>query len=182
MKKSLLLSFVLLTGVLAKAQIYVGEDGKTEVSLYSHTAAEDISAKNTTPKPVLKAETGGFAVQVGIKGFEFKSGLMQVHFNENYMESDKIPYAKFVGTFSEKVDYTKDGVYKITMKGKFDVHGVAVDREIPATLTVKGDEITIDAKFNVAMKDHNIKIPEAVGNKFTETMEVTVKSVLKKKK
>lgn len=182
MKKSLLITLTLFSAAVVQAQIYVGIDGKTEVSLYSHTAMEDISAKSTTAKPVLKAETGGFAVQVGIKGFEFKSGLMQTHFNENYMESDKYSHAKFVGTINEKVDYTKDGVNKITMTGKFEVHGVTQDRTIPATLTVKGDEITVDAVFNVAMKDHNIKIPEAVGNKFTEAMQVTVKSVLKKKK
>jgi polyisoprenoid-binding protein YceI len=105
---------------------------------------------------------------------------MQEHFNENYMESDKYPYCKFKGKIVEKVDYTKDGVTKITMDGTFEVHGVAKPRKIEGTLTVKGEEVTVDTKFNVAMKDHDIKIPEAVGNKFTENMEVTVKAVLVK--
>ncbi len=179
MKRTILVSALLASGLLVNAQMYKGND-KTVISFFSHTTMEDIAATNNSSTPVLKAETGEFIVQVGNKGFAFKSGLMQEHFNENYMESDKYPYCKFRGKIVEKVDYTKDGVTKITMDGTMDIHGVAKPRKIEGTLTVKGDEITIDSKFNVAMKDHDIKIPEAVGNKFTENMELTVKAVLVK--
>jgi hypothetical protein len=182
MKKTALFTALLVTGFMAKAQIYLGTD-KTIVSFFSHTSMEDIAATNKLCKAlVLKADSGKFVIQLSNKAFEFKSGLMQEHYNENYMESEKFPYCKFSGRILEKIDYKKDGVNKITMDGIMDIHGVKKPRKIEGTMTVKGDELTIDSKFNVAMKDHDIKIPEAVGNKFTENMEITVKAVLDKKK
>ncbi len=182
MKKVILLSFSLSCGLMISAQNYVGTD-KTVISFYSHTSMEDIAATNTITKAVvLKSETGEFVAQVSNKGFVFKSGLMQEHYNENYMETEKFPYCSFKGKIVEKIDYSKDGTYKITMDGTLDVHGVKKPRKIEGTLVIKGDIITIDSKFNVAMKDHDIKIPEAVGNKFAEAMELTVKAELLKKK
>ena len=181
MKKIALIALLSVSGFLAKSQIFIGTD-QTFITFFSHTSMEDIEAKNTTSKPVLDGTSGRFAIQVANKGFIFKSGLMQEHFNENYMESEKFPYSKFSGTIPEKVDYTKDGVTKVTLVGKMDMHGVIKEIKVPATLTVKGDQVTIDAKFPVAMKDYEIRIPEAVGNKFAEAMEVTVHAVLVKKK
>ena len=33
--------------------------------------------------------------------FQFKRALMQEHFNENYVESEKFPKASFKGTYNE---------------------------------------------------------------------------------
>jgi hypothetical protein len=181
MKKIALVALLTISGYFAKSQIFIGND-QTTISFFSHTSMEDIEAKNTTSKPVLDGASGKFAIQSANKGYIFKSGLMQEHFNENYMESEKFQYSTFKGAIPEKVDYSKDGITKITMVGKMDMHGVIKDVKIPATLTVKGDQITIDAKFPIAMKDYEIHIPEAVGNKFAEAMEVTVHAVLIKKK
>jgi hypothetical protein len=182
MKKFAFLSALLVFGFFVNAQTrYMGTDNSV-LSFFSHTSMEDIAGTNKTCKAiVLEAETGKFVCQADNKGFIFKSGLMQEHYNENYMETEKFKYSKFSGVIPEKVDYTKDGVYKVTLDGKMDIHGVVKDLKIPASITVKGDVVTVDAKFNVAMKDYNIRIPEAVGNKFAEAMEVTVKAELKKK-
>ena len=179
MKKTILVSAMLVSGLMLNAQLYKGND-KSVISFFSHTTMEDIAAKNTVSTPVLNSATGQFICQVANKGFEFKSALMMEHFNENYIESDKFPYCKFSGKIVEKVDYTKDGVTKITMDGNMDIHGVVKPRKIEGTLTVKGDEVTVDSKFLVVMKDHDIKIPEAVNTKLSENMELTVKAVLVK--
>jgi polyisoprenoid-binding protein YceI len=180
MKKIALLSTLLISGLMASAQIFKGTD-ETVISFYSHTSMEDIDGKNkNVTAVVLKAETGEFVCQIKNKSFHFKSGLMEEHFNENYMESEKYPNSMLKGKITDKVDYTKDGTTKVTLDGKMSIHGVDKDVKIPATVTVKGDMVTVDAKFPVAMKDYNIKIPEVVGNKMAESMEVTVKAVLKK--
>jgi len=181
MKKIAFMIVFAASAMYGSAQVFVGTDHST-IGFFSHTSMEDIEAKNSTCKAiVLKGETGEFVCQADNKGFTFKSGLMQEHFNENYMETDKFKYSTFKGKIPEKIDYSKDGTVKITMVGKMDIHGVVKDVTIPGTITIKGDVVTVDAKFNVAMKDYNIKIPEAVGNKFTDSMELTVKAELKKK-
>ena len=127
---------------------------------------------------LLNTKTNDVIAQVMIKGFIFPNGLMQEHFNENYMESDKYPKSTFKGKINEKVDYTKDGTHNVTITGNLEVHGVTKPRTLPATITIKGGVITVDLKFNIALKDHEIKVPEAVGAKIAENIEVTVHTVM----
>ena len=174
---TIFLVFVMLLGsTLLKAQIYLGKT--CDISFFSSGPIEDISAINKTAKPIFNAATGEVAIKITIKGFEFDKKLMEEHFNEKYMESDKYPYATFSGKVNEQIDYKKDGTYKATVTGKLDMHGVVQERTIEGTVTVKGGEISFDSKFNVALKDHNITIPTLVAQNIAEVVQVTVKSTL----
>lgn len=177
MKKSLLLLVaVLAAAVTVNAQIYKGS--KTTVSFFSSTPLEDISAKDTVATMLLNSKNGDVIANISIKGFVFPNALMQEHFNENYMESDKFPMGSFKGKINEVVDYTKDGTQKVTVTGTMTIHGVAKPRTINGTLVVKGNTVTFDSNFDIALVDHNIAVPEAVGAKIAEKINVTVHSVL----
>jgi hypothetical protein len=180
MKKTALLLIALTAGALSlSAQVYTGK--KTKVDFFSVTPMENISATDTVATTILNSKTGDAVASIVIKGFVFPNALMQEHFNENYMESDKFPKANFVGKIQETIDYSKDGSYPVTMVGKLTVHGVTKDRTIKGTLVVKGNTVTIDCKFAIPLADHNIKVPEAVGQKIAESIDVTVHSELMKK-
>ena len=174
--KIIFLSAFLLTGFFSKAQIFMGKT--CEISFFSDGPIEDITAKNTTAKPILNTNTNDIAVKITIKGFVFEKALMQEHFNEKYMESDKYPYSTFTGKIQDTIDYKKDGSYKVIVKGKLTMHGVEQERTIPGTLTVKGGEISFESKFMVALKDHKIEIPTLVAQNLAEIVEVTIKSTL----
>lgn len=177
MKKSILVFAAVLVAALSlNAQIYKGK--KTEVSFFSYTPLENISAKDTVATMLLNSKTGDVIANISIKGFVFPNALMQEHFNENYMESDKYPMGSFKGKINETVDYSKDGTYNITITGTLTIHGVAKPRTIPATLVVKGGLVTVDCKFSVALADHNITVPTAVGAKIADKIDVTVHSEL----
>ena len=177
MKKAALLLLALTAGALSvSAQVYKGK--KTKIDFFSYTPMENISATDTVATMLLNSKTGDVIANIVVKGFVFPNSLMQEHFNENYMESDKFPKASFMGKIQETIDYSKDGTYPVTMKGKLTVHGVAQDRTINGTLTVKGKTVTIDCKFDIKLADHNIKVPEAVGQKIAESINVTVHSEL----
>ena len=175
-KNIFLFSVLLFAGTLLHAQIFMGKT--CEITFFSDGPVEDIAAKNTTSKPILNIKTNELAIKVTIKGFAFDKKLMEEHFNEKYMESDKFPYSTFSGKINESIDYTKDGVHKVTVTGKLAMHGVEKDRTIDGTLTVKGSEISIESKFNVALKDHNIEIPSLVTDNIAEVVEVKIKSTL----
>ncbi len=161
----------------ASAQLYKSES--RSVKFYSHTALEDITAVDTTASMVLNSATGDVIVTINVKkGFQFPNQLMEDHFNENYMESEKFPTATFKGKINEKVDYKKDGTYNVTITGTLGIHGVNQSRTFPGTIVVKNGKVTIDCKFMVAMKDHNIDIPSAVGAKIAESVEVTVHAIM----
>lgn len=161
------------------AQRYMTRTGK--VSFFSGARLENIEAFNNEAAAVLDAKTGDMAFQVPVKSFKFEKALMQEHFNENYMESDKFPKAEFKGKITDisKVDFTKDGTYNVSSAGKMTIHGVTKDVSVPGTITVKGKEATLNSKFRIKAAEYGIKIPAAVVGKVAEVMEVTVNSNLK---
>ncbi|MBI4930628.1 MAG: YceI family protein [Bacteroidetes bacterium] len=176
MKTILLLLATTFFYVSSHAQIYIGKT--CEVSFFSDGPIEDIAATSKSAQVILNSAKNEIAIKVTIKGFDFEKKLMQEHFNEKYMESDKYPYATFTGKINDTIDYMKEGVYKVTVGGKLNLHGVEKERTIQGTLTIKGEEITIDSKFMVALKEHNIEIPTLVAQNIAEIVEVTIKLIL----
>jgi hypothetical protein len=180
MKKIILIASVVAFGLNAKAQIFIGE--KTKLSFFSATSLENIDAVNSNTKPLFNAANGTFAMKAQQTEFKFKSAFMEEHYNENYVESEKFPFATFTGKVTEKVDYTKDGVYQVTVVGKLSMHGVELERTIKGTITVSKGMITIDSKFEVKVADHKIKVPSLYVEKIAEIIQVTIHSEMIPKK
>lgn len=92
---------------------------------YNHTVTENIEAVNNEGASFLNTEKGEFAFIVLIKSFKFKKALIEEHFNEKYLESNKSPKANFKGTITDlsKVDFSTDGKYPVVVKGDLTLHG-----------------------------------------------------------
>src|SRR6186997_615274 len=77
------------------------------ISFYSDAPLEKIEANTRTAASVLDKKTGQVEFSVLIKSFSFRKALMQEHFNENYLESDKFPKSVFIGRIDDisKVDF-----------------------------------------------------------------------------
>lgn len=181
MKKIVLMMLVMATATQLYAQKYIARTGK--VTFFSSTPVENIEAFNNEAASVIDAGNGDFAFQLLIKSFKFEKALMQEHFNENYMESSKYPKSTYTGKITNlsAVNFSKDGTYDVETSGKLTMHGVTQDVIIPATITVKGDVVTANAKFMVSPDDYQIKIPGVVKDKIAKEIEVTVNSIHKKK-
>ena len=162
---------LLAISIKSYSQIYVGE--KCKISFFSATALENIDAVNTVTKPVFNAKNGDFAFKAQQNAFVFKSAFMQEHYNENYVESEKYPYATFKGRVKETIDYSKDGTHNVTMVGTLDMHGVELPRTINGTIIIKDGVITMEAKFEVKVADHKIKVPSLYAEKIAENIQVT---------
>lgn len=144
------------------------------ISIYSKAPIEDIEAKTSSGTSVYNTATGDMAFSVPIKSFKFAKSLMQEHFNENYMESDKYPIAIFKGKIQERPDLSKDGTYNVNATGDLQVHGVKQSRTIPGTLTVKGGVVSLSTEFMVKCADHKITIPTLVFHNIAESIKVQV--------
>ena len=90
MNKKLIILFF-FTPLIAK-DIYYTRSGI--VSFFSSTPIEDIKAINEQTTCVLDMDNGDVSFRIPILGFNFKNGLMQEHFNENY--KDKTLWGKHV--------------------------------------------------------------------------------------
>jgi hypothetical protein len=166
------LSLALIRPVSAYSQLYSTRTGF--VGFYSKTVAEDIKAENNQVYAIIDAGKKNLAFAVLIKGFAFVRELMQEHFNENYMESDKYPKGTFSGTYTGDVALDKNGVYKVMVKGTLTLHNTAKSIEIPATLEVKGGHLIGVAEFRVKPEDFNVSIPSVVRDKIDKELTVKV--------
>lgn len=144
------------------------------IGFYSKTSLEDIKAENNQVYAVLDPASHHIAFAVLLKGFIFTKELMQEHFNENYVESDKYPKATFSGTCSGDMDLAKDGTYQIVIKGDLTLHGVTKPIETTAQLDVKKDAIKATSAFKLKPEDFNISIPAIVREKIASEMSVKV--------
>ena len=154
----------------AFAQIYVVKDGS--VYFYSKAPIEDIQAATNNVQAILNTQTKEVAIIVPIRGFQFQKDLMQEHFNEKYMESDKYPNAAFSGKINEDIDWTKDGTYTATSTGQMKMHGVKREETYTGTVTVKGGEISLVSRFNVAIRDYNIEKPKLLFQNIADSINV----------
>ena len=151
-------------------------DKNTEVSFFSHTPVEDIEAKNTSAVSVMDAESGAVEFSVLIKAFTFERALMQEHFNENYMESEKFPKATFKGTIKNigDVNFKADGSYTVALAGTMTIHGVSKEMTAVGTIKVNGSAIEAVSTFVVKPEDYKIEIPGVVKDKIAKEMQVKV--------
>lgn len=173
MKYLLILAFIpaLLT---ANAQKFMTKNGY--IGFYSHTPLEDIKGDNNQVASILDISNGEIAFQVLIKSFQFEKALMQEHFNENYMESEKFPKSTFTGKITNlsDVNFSKPGKYEITTEGDLTIHGVTKKISAKGSLEISGDNINATSKFNIVPEDYNINIPGVVRNNIAKIIEVTV--------
>ena len=168
----LLLTNVVLT---VNAQKYMTKNGY--IGFYSHTPMEDIKADNNQVASVLDISTGEMVFQVLIKSFHFDRALMEEHFNENYMESEKFPKSTFKGKITDlsSVSFTKNGTYNVTVEGELTIRDVTNKVTAKGTLEVTSGGINASSKFNIDPEEYKINIPGVVREKIAKSMEVTVR-------
>lgn len=130
-----------------------------QVTFFSHTSAEDISAVNYKLTATLDPSTGEVVFVFPMQSFEFTKALMQKHFNSSkFLDTKKYPKAKFKGTITNlsDIDFKKDGTYSAKVKGELTIKDVTKSVNESGTITVAGSKITIEAKSKVKLADYNI--------------------------
>ncbi len=177
MKNRILILFVLsfvLFGFSIQKGKYHTSTGK--ISFFSTTPVEDIDAVNNKVTSFINTDDGGIVFSMSITDFVFKKSLMQTHFNENYMESEKYPKSLFKGKITNlpAVKFETNGTYNATIEGELTIHNVTKPVKVTGTIEVKDKKIIAKAKFPVKLADYNIEIPKVVFQKIAETIEVTV--------
>ena len=172
MKKILMGMLFSLSAIPAFTQIYICRN--TDITFFSSAPIEDIKGESSTALSALNVETKEIYFKVPIRSFNFHSSLMQEHFNEDYLESDKFPYAEFNGKIIDNIDLTKPGTYKVTVEGILTIHNVSRPYTTKGSVDVKPEAITTHALFNIKPEDHGVKIPTLLTKNLAENVQVTV--------
>ncbi|MDA8994775.1 YceI family protein [Schleiferiaceae bacterium] len=164
--KKLLLTALLASSTIVSAQQYLTREAR--LSFDAGSPLEDIEAFTESGSAVFDASSGKIGVQVLMTSFQFKRALMQEHFNENYVESEKFPKASFKGTYNEG---------KVT--GELSIHGVTKEISVPATLREENENFVLTTAFDIILAEYNVEIPSAVADKISKAASIQVQATLK---
>ena len=168
--------FVLLLATLTATtpqNIFITKSGK--ISFSSRSKIEKIEADNNEVSSVFNTSTNELVFSLLLKSFHLDRALMEEHFNENYVESDKYPKSTFKGMITNPPsDYSKDGSFNVSAGGELTLHGVTKPVTATGIITVKNGRVSLYSKFNIKLRDYNISIPSLVADKISEDIDITV--------
>lgn len=145
----------------------------SEIHFHSDAPVEDIEAVNHDGQSAIDLAKGEIVFSIPIKSFIFEKSLMQEHFNENYLESEKYPKATFRGTISEYNVETRAWQQAIA-HGKMIIHGIEKDFSSEGKIKIENGVLKIETEFPIRLKDYKIKIPKVVFYNIAEIVDVTV--------
>ena len=172
----LLAGSISLSAVQLSAQKYFTKTATIGFDATTASSPEKIEGKNRSATCVLDSKVGAIQFAVLMKGFAFERALMEEHFNENYVESNKFPKAEFKGKIKdiEKIDFTKDGTHTVKVKGDLTLHGQTKEVETTGKLQIQGGKLSTSAEFSVKLSDFDISIPGLVADKVAKTAKISV--------
>ena len=175
MKKTLLflLTLCFLT-LLSFGQVYKTSSGI--INFDAGTGMEDIKGINKGVSSAFDSKTGRYQFLLPINGFEFKSQLMQDHFHENYMETDKYPKSKFTGQIIDinTVNFSKNGTYPVKVKGILEMHGVSKEVTANGNFIIDHGAVQSYSEFYILLSDFGISVPSLVGDKLSKKVKIQV--------
>jgi len=180
MKKILLLSLTFFSFFSFSQEKYISRNG--QIQFIASTPLETIDPVNNHVSCVLDTENGNLVFQMKMISFKFEKALMEEHFNEKYVESDKFPKSTFVGRVQNWDVFNWNGTEQnIVVKGKITIHGIEKEIIVKGVIETSKSTIFLSSSFDIIISDFSIEIPRLVRDKISETVKVEVNVTLKQK-
>jgi len=192
--------FLIFIPILCFSQKYKVFDSKT--SFFSNAPLENITASSSDLQGIIDLETGEFFFRLPIKSFNFKRSLMQTHFNDKYMNSDKFPNSTFKGQ-SNNLKYEIEKIIKelnkksnkndssiideqfmnilnqgVIIEGLINIHGEEKELKTKVVISLEDEKIRFFTMFYVETDDFKIKIPKLLKDNISEKIEIKVSGFL----
>lgn len=173
MRNLFLFLFLIYSGIsFCQEKMFISRSGTVE--FLSETPVETIYSRNDYVSCAFDPNNGDLVFQINIISFKFEKALMQEHFHEKYMETDKYPKSTFIGIIENWNNnmLTTHKEYNVTAKGVILIHGVEKEIEADGSLVVDNDKISISSNFNVRLDDFNIKVPKIVAKNIADIINI----------
>ena len=141
-------------------------------------AMDEVIGTNNTVSSIFDKSNGDFVVQGMVKSFKFKAPLMEEHFNENYMESDKLPKTSCKGKVLNNDG--KNGNYDV--EGDLTIHGVTNKIKTKMAFSTVGGKLVVTGNFTVKLNDYKLEVPAMAKKTLADTAKMSIKLELEEKK
>lgn len=172
--KILFIGLLLIAVSSIQAQLLSFDHG--EIEFYTSSMLSDIEATTSeVTQATIDIKTGEVEMKIAIETFEFEYEMMQEHFNEEYMESDKFPHAIFTGKVDQDLSDLTTAI-EVDVSGDLTIHGVKKKTTFKANISKKEGFTVVKCKFPIVFKDFNVEEPSILVK--TLAKDVELKSTL----
>ncbi|MFO7826920.1 MAG: YceI family protein [Cyclobacterium sp.] len=172
------LMYLLMVGEV-QAQEFKTTEG--EVRFLSQASLNEFTGKSDQLHGLLDPEKNLIDFYVDLNTLKTGIGLRDRHMRDNYLETEKYPFAEFTGKMQGAVSFEVNQTQKVKAMGVFKIHGKERYLEVDGSLTPLGpNEILLEANFEVKLGDFDIAIPQVMFYELSETQQVKIKAKLKK--
>ena len=176
----LLYTFIFSQQVLFSQQFYT-DRGVTKFD-GSKAAFEPIKASNNNTVSIIDSSDGQIAAVILISEFDFRLGLMQEHFNENYLESNVYPKSTFEGQIKNfSLEELNQDFKEHEIEGVLTIKGVNNKISTKAKIRKIDEKIELTSGFSVMLSDYKVKIPKIVFKKIDEEVKINLNFVYERK-
>ena len=176
----LIIALIFCSSKISSKQLYTNK-GET-IFDGSKESFEPIKATNNNSVSIIDTDNGNIAALIYIKDFEFRLGLMQEHFNENYMYSSKFPKSTFEGVIQNfNFEKLENNYTNFIIEGEIEIKRVKKNISTVAMIKKTVDGIDLNTSFNIKLSDYKIKIPRLVFKKIDENVVVNLNYSYEKK-
>lgn len=171
-----MLFFLVLTPLVG--QQYKGEKG--EIVFISQAPLSEFEGKSNNLNGLIDLDKNLLDFFIDLNTLKTGIGLRDRHMRENYLETKKYPFAEFTGKLKTVPTLETNKPVNVVAVGKFKIHGVEKNMEVPGQLLLKGNELSLNATFKVLLSDYNISIPKVMFYELAEEQVVKLNITLKK--
>ncbi|MBU6177797.1 MAG: YceI family protein [Bacteroidetes bacterium] len=175
---------VLLLSLVAFTSVLFAQTKKTTSATVAFDATTPIDAlpkaENKTVIAEIDTKSGQIGFEAAVKNFTFTNPTIQAHFNEErWLNSDKFPAFTFMGKITDvtKYNFSKNGVYNVTVTGQLTIKDKTNNVTTPATIEVKNGTLMASASFSIVLADYGIQVGTA--GKIAGEPKITVAAELK---
>ena len=181
MKHLLLLFTLIFSQQYLFSQQFYTDKGLTKFD-GSKAAFEPIKASNNNTVSIIDSSNGKIAAVILISEFDFRLGLMQEHFNENYLESNLYPKSTFEGQIKNfSLNELSQDFKEHEIEGVLTIKGINNYILAKAKIRKIDEKIELSSGFSVMLSDYKVKIPKIVFKKIDEEVKINLNFVYERK-
>ncbi len=161
------------------------------VSFSVLTPARVLTGTDTLLKGSIDLTRKTFSFRIHVKGLYFNTpffpdksnatGTERLH--SYYLESDTYPYADFTGKIKQSnLDLRKDGVYKMKVEGKANIHGVSRKVLLDVDVENRAGALKVYTAHQLKTSDYQIRKPGGLIIDFMEEVDVRLNCFMEREK
>ncbi len=180
MKAWAALLILLVSGLQVRAQVFETRNGYAEFE--SKASVESFKGISRYLAGQLSIADSTLDFYLDLNTIATGITLRDRQMRENFLETEKFPFAEFTGKFYNKIDLTSETPQKVFVRGKFTIHGVSRELDVVATLTPKGrNNLSATATWPLKLSDYGIEVPSLLFYRLNETLTLTINVDLRRK-